>query len=314
MKTNIFDKLRFFEDNCVVFDDCYGPIGKKRNIENYISKQAKGVISQDNDISYLVEIPDLFYVSIPRDVENIQVIMQLNSLKALKLYSSSMNKIDISHMKDLEYLHIIEDELLSNFVLPKSIKSLYFQGFGFKNLLSLKSFIQLRELYIDNSSKLVSIEGIENFKDINVISLDYCTKLKGVEELSIVGKSLKALRLIECNKVGNFDFLHNLKEMTHLNVVNSHSKSPIIIPNIDFVIPIKLEEYVCNFKIEDGNLKPLLTTSHSEVFNFYSNYNLIDKDLPKRYVVYQDSKYSGKKVSLSELKLGKDDPNIIWSK
>jgi len=34
MRTNIFDKLRFFEDNCIVIDDCYSPIGKKRNIDN----------------------------------------------------------------------------------------------------------------------------------------------------------------------------------------------------------------------------------------------------------------------------------------
>ncbi|MBU1093541.1 MAG: hypothetical protein KKH01_03670 [Firmicutes bacterium] len=247
-------------------------------------------------------------------MENIQVVMQLNNLKALKLYSSSMNKIDISHMKDLEHLHIIEDELLSNFVLPKSIKSLYFLGYGYKDLLPLKSMSQLEELYIENSSKLVSLQGIDNFKNINVISIDYCTKLKGVKELSSIAKTLKALRIIECNKVINFDFLNDLKELTHVFIVNSDSMAPIKLPNLEFVNSAKIDEYICNFKIEDGNLKPLLKSKHAEVFKFYSKYNLIDKDLPKKYVAYQDSNYTVKRVLLSDLKLGKDDPNILWSK
>lgn len=44
---------------------------------------------------------------------------------------------------------------------------------------------------------------------------------------------------------------------------NSDSKSTKKIHNIDFVISMKLEEYVYNFKVEEKNLKPLLTTNHS---------------------------------------------------
>lgn len=314
MQTNSFDKIRFFEDNCIAIDDCYSPVTKKRNIDNYINQHAKGVISQDNDVSYLPDVPNLYYACLPRDVENIDVIVQLTHLKALKLFSSALNKIDISHLINLEHLHIIEDDVLSNFYFPKSLVSVYFQGFGFKNLLPLKSFIQLRELYIDNSSKLVSIEGIENLTSLNLVSLDYCSKLKNIESISSLSKTLKALRVMECNKVMSFDFLNDLKELTNVFIVNSHSMAPIKLPNLEFVDSTKIDEYICNFKIEDGNLKPLLKSKHAEVFKFYSHYNLIDKDLPKKYVAYQDSNYTGKRVLLSDLELGKDDPNIIWTK
>ena len=314
MQTNRFDKIRFFEDNCVVFDDCYSPLTKKHNIDNYINSQARGVISQDNDICYLVDVPDLYYASLPRDVENIDVINQLTDLKALKLYSSALNKIDISHMISLEHLHIIEDDVLLNLNIPKSLESVYFQGFSFKNLLPLKSVIQLRELYIENSSKLLSIEGIERLANLSVVSLDYCTKLKDIKSISSIAKTLKALRVMECNKVMNFDSLNDLKELTHVFIVNPHSMAPIKLPNLEFVNSAKIDEYICNFKIEDGNLKPLLNTKHAEVFKFYSKYNMIDKDLPKKHVAYHDSKYTGKRVLLSDLVLGKDDPNIIWTK
>ncbi|MDY0278226.1 MAG: hypothetical protein RBQ97_09110 [Acholeplasma sp.] len=314
MQTNRFDKIRFFEDYCIVFDDCYSTISKKRNIDNYINTQASGVISQDNDIRYMVDVPDLHYASLPKDVENLDVINQLTGLKALKLYSSALNKIDISQMNQLRHLHIIEDEKLSNLNFPKKLESLYFQDFGFKNLLPLKSLSQLRELYIENSSKLQSIEGIENLTNLCLLSVDYCTKLKDIESISSLSKTLNALRVMECNKVTNFDLLNNLKELTHVNIVNSDSMTPIKLRNLEFVNSEIIDEYICNFKIEDGNLKPLLKTKHAEVFKFYSIYNLEDKDLPKKYVAYQDSKYTGKRVLLSDLVLGKDDPYIIWTK
>ena len=72
-----------------------------------------------------------------------------------------------------------------------------------------------------------------------------------------------------------------------------------------------LEYFGTNYKILDGNLKPLLALKEANISSHYRNYNLRDKELPHVTVCISEGTH-GYRVRLDLLELGKEDPRITW--
>ena len=73
----------------------------------------------------------------------------------------------------------------------------------------------------------------------------------------------------------------------------------------------ELEVFETNYKIENGNLHPLLRLKEANITAFYPNYSLRDKELPHISVpIYLNGTIQ--RVELEQLELGKDDPRIQW--
>lgn len=133
--------------------------------------------------------------------------------------------------------------------LPKSIERLKITQ---SNILSLQGLEldNLKEFEGHYCSSLVTVHGIEKFsKNLNILILDYCRKLKDYEELGQV-YNLKKLILGDCGDIPNLQWLQNLKKLKHFSFWNTKlidgDTSPCIC--IDYVSFKNAKHY--NFKEE----------------------------------------------------------------
>jgi hypothetical protein len=161
---------------------------------------------------------------------------------------------------------------------------------------------------MDLVNELRKLEGVNT-------SFDY-----GVEIIVMVVKEttgnyddLKTIILQTETKFANlFDFDHVCRN--GFNVAKNWIWDYISFHNqyLNFIKELKFLEYFgTNYRILDGNLKPLLTLQEANISSHYRNYNLRDKDLP-HITVYITEGNCGHRVRLDTLELGKEDPRITW--
>lgn len=314
MVVNIFYAEEFFNEvKAFEMDDSYDIYKLNHYVEIYKNNGVKYIESKDNDLSYLSRFTDLQYLGVPRDVENIEMIYNLKMLKGLKIYSSSLMKINLAVFDQLEYLWIIEDVTIRNFDFLYKIQFLYCQQWSNRDLLHLRSAINLKRLYLDYNKKLETINGIEMLKNITELHINYCTKLVDISKIVELSDTIVKLSIIDCTKIQNYNCLSSLQKLYELVMVNIHSKKRNSVESVDFLSTmVNLTRFRTNFRILDGNLLPLINMKDVQISEFFSNYNVKDRNLPHETVLFKIDEYNLTTVKLDSLENGVDDDRIVW--
>jgi hypothetical protein len=259
-----------------------------------------------------------------------EVNINLKNLNGISLSTSQLYEIDNEILENVEYLEIYYyKKMRIDFTRFKSVKHLSLVNYPYEDIKVENDLVTFR---LKNASKLISLKGV-NTKNVTKLVIDEAPKLlnlKDIDASNVIEMTIENLRNLEtieldCPKLTNFricdskkminleDFLskcNNLKsiEILAYSDLNARLKSISFIDNID-----NLETFKTEFKILDGNLKPLLKLKEADILRFYRNYNLKDKDLPHIMVSIEDPRYyCGKEVRLDSLELGKEDPRILW--
>ena len=189
----------------------------------------------------------------------------------------------------------------------KSLKHLRLKNYPFEKF---KIDTELISLSIDKAPKIKKLNGV-NTNSLMKLKLENITKL---ETIDLECTKLKSFDIYDSKKIINLEeFLESCKNLIEISIT-SYSDLNAILNSVGFMNNLEqLEYFRTNFKIIDGDLKPLLKLKDVVVCPFYKNYNLKDKDLPHTMVWIQESNIS-KKVRLDSLELGKEDPRILWVK
>ena len=292
----------------------------------YENNNVECIVASDTDLDvYLKYFPKVKYIYLNSGAVHLEEVNNnLKSLNGISLSTSQISEIDNEILEIYYY-----EKMRIDFSRFKSVKHLSLENYPYEDIKIDNNLVTFR---LKNASKLTSLKGV-NTKNVTKLIIDEAPKflnIKDIDTSNLIEMKIENLRNLEtieleCPKLTNFriddskkmtnleDFLGTCINLKSLDIV-SYSDFKANLKTITFMDNINsLEYFLTNFKILDGNLKPLLKLKDANIIRFYRNYNLKDKDLPHIMVSIQDPRYyCGKEVRLDSLELGKEDPRILW--
>ena len=280
----LFEMRRYFENN---------------NIEC--------IEANDTDLDiYLKYFTNVKYVYLNSHATCLEEVNKLTNLKGISLCNHQLKNISDDILKKIEYLEIYYYEKKQvDFSKFKSLKHLRLLNYPFENLNITNG---LYSFEIDEAPKLCILNGL-NTNELTKLKLENVRNLQSIE---LECPKLSSFYIYDSKKVINIEsFLECCKALQSI-VIISYSDTNANLQSLKFISElISLEEFRTNFKILDGDLKPLLKLKDVIMIHFYKHYNLKDKDLPHQEVWINDSGLI-KKVKICSLENGKNDSRIVW--
>lgn len=275
-------------------------LGLPQLIKYIQNKQViKAYIHRVANFEFLRQCPNLQYVTIelnlPRaeyktvelkgntiyKVYDFEPLYCLQHLKYLNIiyneapYVKAKLKIDLSRFQELEMFY---GDLAYTESIEKvhTLKTLVLNKYKGADLQQFRDLRLLDTLQLD-SAKIHSLDGVENFSNLQCLYLYYNRSLRDIRALRATKKTLKALRIHNCANIEDFSVLHELENLELLVIYGGN-----VLKSLDFLNSMKnLKLFIFDANIEDGDLTPCLQVSHVDSMRNRRHYNLKDKDLPK---------------------------------
>lgn len=272
------------KDNGIILDGVYDLYNRNQYIKYVKENSVNYLFCQDVDMSLLAFFPDIEFITIPEDAENIEGVYALKSLRGLEITAKKLELLDLSRFSDLEYLvirdYLKEEDLLLN---CKRLKHLCLVHSGVTNLKTILSNCDLESLRLEFCYNLKTLNGVQCLQNLRKAELDYCLKLENISDIQSAANSLKYLRITDCNKIRELPSeLIKLSELETLYVSTSQTKCVNKFTSVEFIKKLtSLKNFMTDYKIEDGNLEPLLNVENVDILKFYKNYNLKENSFAK---------------------------------
>ena len=268
--------------------DCWSPkYGKSRHsLEeqiNYVNEQnIKKACVIAESIDFLKECNGLEYLWIyPADTApdkfDYSPLYTMTNLKYLECgasYGGSEEKlhttIDYSRIpSSLEEL-IVKGKGHLNYDKLENLKSLdIFEDKKIESVPEMASGKSLERLRIFGSG-LRTLEGIEKYKNLKSLILDYDRRLVDLSALESISETLTYLEIENCSKIKDFSFLKKLNKLKNLTLLGSNE-----IDNLGFINNMPdLEDFTFSIIVIDGNLNPCLNIPNAFCINHKRHYNI----------------------------------------
>lgn len=152
------------------------------------------------DLSFL---PSLTYLKSLElycwDAKNVKLIETLPQLEVVGLQFKSTQKINFSNFHNLRVAKVTWAKGLTSLLDAKAIEYLNVQNYPYENLKPIEHMRKLKRLYL-TSRKLESLDGIQQFSDLEELDLYNCQQLKSKEGIDQLPK-LKKIEIEACNKL-----------------------------------------------------------------------------------------------------------------
>ena len=240
------------------------------------------------DISFITRCPSLRYINIiPADTapdhfdySPLYDMPNIEDLTCRTAYGGSSEHlhttVDYSKIKGVRNLGVSGKGHI-NYHLVDSLEELYIScDKTHQNLSAISSSQNLKRIRFIQCG-LRSLDGIEQFKNMQCLSFCYMRSLHDISQLSRAEDSLRALCIENCPKITDFSVLHNLVNLEHLELCGKNE-----LPNLDFLKQMKkLKTFVFSMNVKNGDLSPCLQLPYASTLRNHKHYNLKDKDLPQ---------------------------------
>ncbi len=265
------------------------------------------VEASDTDLDiYLKYFTNVKYLHLSSEANHLEEVNNLKNLKGISLCNNQLKEIDDDILENIEYLELFYyDKKQVDFSKFKSLKHLRLLRYPF-DYLEIKNDLYTFE--IDYAPKLNILNGV-NANNLRNLKLE---NIRNLQMIELECPKLSSFYIYDSKKVINLEsFLEQCKLLESI-VIISYTDTNANLKSLQFITELNLlEEFRTNFRILDGDLKPLLKLKEVAICRFYRNYNLKDKDLPHITVCITEGNF-GYRVRLDSLALGKDDPRIMW--
>lgn len=216
-----------------------------------LSVMTSGLSNEElNDISDFHKINAIFLRDCQKSMK-FEFLKKLVNLKDLTI-DGCHPVINLSDYPFLERLSLTWKPNVFEHIASSGITELDMWGYDEKNIFSIKDFHCLKKLSLYQSN-FESLDGIENFKNLEELNLFLNKKLIDTSSLSIT--SLKKITIENSKKISDFSFL---EKCTNLEEIKIHESSPI--QSLSFAYKLnKLKSLrFVGTTIVDGDMSPLL--------------------------------------------------------
>lgn len=186
------------------------------------------------------------------------LISRLVNLKHLAFENPSF-KIDFKHVPQLEELIIKYHKGVKNVDSLFNLKKLQVRFYDGKDCAMFGKLAGLEQLKMVKG-KLVSLKGVERLKKLEVLSLNYLSRLEDAYAVARLGH-LRKLHVEKCKRLRNFSFLEGNLSIQELFVSELNS--------VAFVGSMSNLRKFGFWNTEDGDLSPILRASGLKDVHFY---------------------------------------------
>ena len=252
----------FFENvNGIRFDDAYDIIKRKAYIKYVAEHHINYLHSQDDDMLNVTYFPDIEYLTVPDDAENLEALYSLRNLKGIELRAKQLRTICLSNFPQLTHLSIGDGQAqdMSEIAKISTLTHLYCQQWKLENLCSFTGFDKLEVLVLNFCGRLKRLTGLEQLTSLNGLRIEYCLKLVDIDAIITLAKTLKSLRIMDCNKVNSYDGIQALVGLEKLQLFTSQTSVKNYLQSLDFISKLKrLKSFYTNYRIVNGDMTPLL--------------------------------------------------------
>jgi len=301
----------FFKINGIVVDNTYDVFVLHSYIKYVKNNEVVYLQSQDNDLSYLENFKRIRFLSVPKEAENINYINDLQQLIGLSIYSSQIKYINKDILSRVEFLEVVfDDKTVICYENFQSLAYLKIEKYP-NNELVINSCLKYLEL--NYCRQIESLECISNMMFLENLRLHYLPKLKDITQLQVSEKSLISLEIYDCkNIVGLEKTLLKMSNLVVLALETENTDRNLLLKSVSFVNGLnKLEQFSTNYRIYDGDLRPLLKLKCVNITEFYKNYNIKDKYLPHKEVLIEENGEL-RIVDIESLPNKNEDVRIVW--
>lgn len=271
-------------------DNVYDDYIKNQAIRKINENKIEHYSSGDYDLSILKYCPSIKHISISGEAD-LSILKEISHLEGLSIgYLIGENaKYDFGQLKNLKKLKIFEPGKNISFLSLNSIEKLEISYYTYEDFSRLSPLKNLKSLRINTAHRLKSLKGIEVFKDLENLTLDYCLKLEEIDYLKFLCETLKHLNLIDCNKIQDLQVLSDLKYLETLKLCASETLKKNVISSVKFIANLRyLKSFMTDYKIVDMDLAPLLRLDEAIILKEYKGYNLKADDLPRKFEIVKN--------------------------
>lgn len=255
----------------------------------FINKyQIEKAIIIAEDISFLRKCPSLKYLSVyiadwVIDKFDFSPLYDMPEIRSLNCHTDwegpngpCLTTVDCSRIHGLRELAVYGKGYL-NYEKVDSMEGLFFSASRtHKNLKGISNSRKLKKLWFLQGG-LETLEGIEEYPNLQWLALDHLRSLRGISHLSGAASSLRVLSIENCPKIQDFGCLHDLVNLEHLELMGGNA-----LPSLDFLKNMKkLKTFMFSMDVLDCDLTPCLQIPCVYSEKNRKKYNLKDKDLPK---------------------------------
>jgi hypothetical protein len=236
----------------------------KQNLEALIKEKDINTIRLTND--YKLENLD-FLTSYNLDfIESIDILSDsvkdfegLYSLRNLIRINSQNSKIDYTRFDNLKSISLetVDKYSLEKIsLLPKLERLGLYNKYAETDLSILSKNINLKKLEI-RGSKLKSLKGLENFKDLELLALFHNRSLTSLEGISKDHIKLRKIEIYSAPKLFEVNnYLGNLQNLTFLQLDSKRVDSFGFLKSLNKLELLSIHNLVCD--VEDRNKVPLI--------------------------------------------------------
>ncbi|WP_428229065.1 hypothetical protein [Flavobacterium sp.] len=236
----------------------------KQNLEALIKEKDINTIRLTDDyklenLDFLTSYNLDFIESIDILSDSVKDFEALYSLRNLIRINSQNSKIDYTKFKKLKSigLEIVDKYSLEKISLLTKLERLgLYNKYAEIDLSILSKNINLKQLQI-RGSKLKSLKGLENFKDLELLGLFHNRSLTSLEGISKDHTKLRKIEIYSAPKL--LEVNNYLKELPNLSFLQLDSKkvdSFCFLNSLKKLELLSIHNLICD--VEDGNKVPLI--------------------------------------------------------
>ena len=242
----------------MIVDNSYDLYTLKCLLKYYSENKIEYLHSQDSDLSFLNHFSSVKFLSFSDEAIGLEVLNKLTKLVGVCLLSSQIKEISYSVLEKLEYLEVIfNDDTAIDFSLLKSLKKLSVSNL---HCSEIKIPPNLEFLELCNCKKITNLDFLKRSHSIKHIKLDYLPKLERFDCFENSFDKIETLEILDCKRIKNFEcVLSTLTNLRRLKIMAAPDDK-LKFQSVSFIERMKmLKSFTTSYKIEDGNLKYLLS-------------------------------------------------------
>lgn len=228
------------------------PFIQKENVSGLCLNSSLGW--RGNNVNFLTKMPNLKYLKIiDPNLSNYSVVEKLPNLEFLSLTNIGTDKLDLSSLKNLNFLSLDWKGKFSGLGNCKNLKTLYLYHYPESDLAEISELNNLKTLRVIES-KIVSLDGLEKLKKITNLVLAYLNRLEDIRSLQYLSH-LEIIEFEACKNVPDpvpiLSCLSKLQSITLVKIKKIKSVMPLInLQNLNRII-------LGTTEIEDSKIKAL---------------------------------------------------------
>lgn len=266
----------------LVVDDCYDIYSRDLYIRYINDNAVKCIASQDHDLSYLSDCPDVEYLLCDPESNHLDTLYSLRNLKGLTLFTDD-NDFDFSKLTALSFLQTKYECRNKSWLDSGSVREMSlidYETGTLRWLSDLRGKEQLSALEIYTSyGKFRSLNGLKELSALETLILNYCRQLTDIEEIAEL-ESLKVLRFHDNPRAKDLP-LNRLTSLEELYMIDFETQKSRTLDTLAFIGSMpRLHTFVSNYNVLDGDLSLLLGLKNADILRDRKHYNIKNEDLP----------------------------------